>query len=32
MKNLFAHVDGNENFAFAFQPGISDSDIYPGMQ
>ena len=31
MKTLFAYVDKTENFTFTFQPGISDSDIYPGM-
>ena len=31
VKTLFAHVDGKQNFAFVFQPGFGDSDIYPSM-
>lgn len=31
VKALFAQVDGRENFAFTFQPGIDDSDIYPSV-
>ena len=32
MRSLFAYVDKTENFTFTFLPGISDSDIYPGMR
>ena len=31
MKTFFAYVDKTENFTFIFQPGIGESDIYPGM-